>query len=174
MARNTIGFHLVKGNYGMWLPGDSRGSWSEAWDDQIGFTQPHNLNPGDPVRERMAFERMTHPTVFLDDEMSLAVANALGDCVKKGLEIAACAIDSTHTHLVLPYSPRDIDITAKWIADQTTKRVHRDCAHQGPLWAKGKWCGFIFDDAQWNATVGYVERHNLRRGLTARPFDWLT
>ena len=65
------------------------------------------------MRERMAFERMKHPPVLLSDEMSVAIANALGECAKKGLAITACAIDSTHTHLALPYSPRDIDTTAK-------------------------------------------------------------
>jgi hypothetical protein len=25
---NTIGYHIVKTGYGLWLPGDERGSWS--------------------------------------------------------------------------------------------------------------------------------------------------
>ena len=28
---NTLGFHYVKSGYGLWLPGDDRGHWSEAW-----------------------------------------------------------------------------------------------------------------------------------------------
>jgi len=46
----TLGYHYVKSGYGLWLPGDDRGSWSQACDEQIGFTEPHTLNPGDPVR----------------------------------------------------------------------------------------------------------------------------
>ncbi len=46
----TIGYHLVKSGYGLWLPGDTRGHWSSAWDEQIGFFEPHHLHAGDPVR----------------------------------------------------------------------------------------------------------------------------
>jgi len=52
----TLGYHLVKSGYGLWLPGDDRGHWSSAWDKQIGFIKPHQLNEGDPVRQRMARE----------------------------------------------------------------------------------------------------------------------
>jgi hypothetical protein len=60
---NTIGYHFVKSAYGLWLPGDERGSWSDAWDDQIGYCEPHTLHDGDPVRLRMAEERLKHPPV---------------------------------------------------------------------------------------------------------------
>ena len=45
---NTLGYHWVKSCFGLWLPGDDRGHWSEAWDDQIGFIEPHTLHDGDP------------------------------------------------------------------------------------------------------------------------------
>jgi len=41
---NTLGYHIVKSCYGLWLPGDDRGHWSEACDEQIGFTEPHTLD----------------------------------------------------------------------------------------------------------------------------------
>jgi hypothetical protein len=64
---NTLGYHYVKSCYGLWLPGDDRGSWSEAWDEQIGFVEPHTLHAGDPVRHRMAEERMRYAVVRLSD-----------------------------------------------------------------------------------------------------------
>ena len=173
----TIGYHLVKSCYGLWLPGDDRGSWSESWDDQIGFLEPHALHPGDPVRERMAMERQTHPAVILDAAMTAAIVDALGVCVAKAgrdLLIVAAAVDRTHMHLLLPYAGRDIDTTAKWIADQTTKAVHRQTSHQGPVWAKGRWRGFIFDAANFDNAGQYIERHNLRHGMPARPYPWIS
>ncbi len=77
----TIGYHVVKSGYGLWLPGDERGSWSQAWDAKIGFIEPHTLHRGDPVRLRMAQERMIHPPVRLTDAMIEAVAGALALCV---------------------------------------------------------------------------------------------
>jgi hypothetical protein len=175
--QRTIGYHFVKSAYGLWLPGDDRGSWSSAWDDQIGYYEPHHLHEADPVRLRMAEERMKHPAVCFDDTMTTAIADAIGDCVKKsncGLSIAAFAIEFTHMHLAIPYSGKDIDNTAKWLADQTTKAVHKHTIHQGPVWGKGKWCSFVFDIDHWMSTIAYIQRHNLRHGLPADPYPFIT
>lgn len=131
---NTIGYHLVKSCYGLWLPGDKRGHWSSAWDAQIGYYEPHHLHAGDPVRERMARERMKHPPTRLTSPMIDAVAQAVGDCAHRSdWRAVAAAVEPTHMHLLLTYSERDIDGTAKWIAQQTTKSVHRDTDFTGPL-----------------------------------------
>lgn len=176
MAR-TLGYHYVKSAYGLWLPGDERGSWSATWDEEIGFVEPHVLHPGDPVRLRMAEERMKHPPVRLTEIMLEAVAEAIRECVLKsggGLAVAAAALDPTHMHLLIPYSGRDIDITGKWLADQTTKAVHRRTAHHGPVWCKGKWRSFIFDSDYWDRVCHYIERHNVRRGRDRRPYAFLS
>jgi hypothetical protein len=173
---NTIGYHLVKSGYGLWLPGDDRGSWSEAWDAQIGYIEPHTLHPGDPIRQRMAEERMAHPPFRLSAAMIDVIIETIGGCVKKasgGLRIAAAAIEATHLHLAIFYSGRDIDGTAKWLADQTTKAIHRRSDHRGPVWCKGRWRSFVFEEEKWLAVIAYIERHNMRRGLPARPFSFL-
>jgi REP element-mobilizing transposase RayT len=174
MAR-TIGYHLVKSCYGLWLPGDDRGHWSSAWDEEIGYFRPHHLNEGDPVRKRMATELMTRPPTKLTPLMIQAVADAVGDCVAKSeWRIVAAAIEETHMHLLMTYTTRDIDNTAKWIAQQTTKGVHKNTPFTGPVWCEGKWLGFVFDESHWDATRQYIERHNVRRGLPVRPWDWIS
>jgi REP element-mobilizing transposase RayT len=173
---NTIGYHYVKSCYGLWLPGDERGSWSEAWDDQIGFTEPHTLHPADPVRRRMAEERMAHAPVRLSPEMVDAVIDAITDCAAVsagGFAVVAAAIESTHVHLLIPYSGRDIDKTAKWLADRTTKALHTKTPHRGPVWCKGKWCSYVFEQTHWENTARYIERHNIRHGRGARPYPFL-
>ena len=164
----TVGYHLVKSAYGLWLPGDDRGSWSEAWDDQIGYHEPHMLHDGDPIRQRMASERMKHPPVRFDRQMIEAITQSLRDCIAKssgGLLISAFAIEETHMHLALPYTGKDIDNTAKWLADQTTKAVHRNTTHVGPVWCKGCWRTFIYEGQIWDKVDRYIKRHNTRRGL---------
>jgi len=175
--RRTFGSHWVKSCFGLWLPGDERGHWSEAWDDQIGFIEPHMLHEGDPVRQRMAEERMKHSPVRMNQLMIDIVADTLARCVeqsKGGLSIAACAIEPTHLHALIYYHPRDIDNTVKWLADQTTKAIHRQTDHQGPVWGKGKWCSFIFDESHWMNARQYIERHNERAGLPATPWTFIT
>ena len=167
---------LVKSGYGLWLPGDDRGSWSEAWDREIGFVEPHMLHPGNPVRRRMAEERMKHPPVHLTEAMQQLVAAAIGECVNRsdgGLTITAASIESTHMHLLLPYSGRDIHKTAKWLADQTTKAVHRGMDRHGPVWCKGKWCSYVFEQSHLESTLQYIQRHNTRLGRPARPYPFL-
>ncbi|MBI1367810.1 MAG: hypothetical protein GC162_04060 [Planctomycetes bacterium] len=174
MAR-TLGYHVVKSGYGLWLPGDERGHWSDAWDEQIGYVEPHVLHAGDAVRQRMAAERMKHPPVRLDAMMLLWVSQTIARCCEESpWRIAAASIEPTHTHLLITYSGTDIDRTTKWLADQTTKAVHQHTRHVGPIWAKGKWCSFVYDAAYWNHIVDYIERHNIRRGVGARPYAWVT
>jgi REP-associated tyrosine transposase len=170
----TIGYHIVISGYGLWLPGDSRGSWSEAWDEQLGFIEPHQLHSGDPVRKRMAEERQLNAAVRLTSAMLAVVAEAVGGCAAESdWSIAAAALGSTHSHLLLTYTPRDMDRTIKWVKDCATKAVHCRTAHQGPVWCKGKWCSFIFTSDAWRAAQRYIERHNERRGMGPRPYPFL-
>ena len=171
----TIGYHLVKTAYGLWLPGDDRGHWSSAWDEQIGYVDPHTLHAGDPVRRRMAAERMKHPPVRFDPGVLVVISTTVAECVSRSSwRVAAASIEPTHMHLLLTYSGRDIDATAKWIADRTTKAVHRLTRHDGPVWAKGKWCSYVFEASYWNNTISYIERHNERRGVGRRPYEFVT
>ena len=170
----TLGYHYVKSGYGLWLPGDDRGSWSETWDEQIGFTEPHTLNSGDPVRQRMAQERLKHEPVRLDAAMIDAVVGALDRCASSSpWRIAAASIESTHMHLLITYSGLDIKRTVKWLAQQTTKAVHRQTDHVGPVWCEGYWCSYVFDSAYWTNLVQYIQRHNLRHRESAQPYSFL-
>ncbi len=175
MAQRTIGYHIVKTAYGLWLPGDERGSWSAAWDDQIGFIEPHMLHPGDPVRKRMATERMIHPPVRLGCEMIAVVVKVLDACQQASpWSIAAVSIEHTHLHLLMTYNPRDLDGTIKWMTQRMTRAIHECTAHAGPVWARSKWRAFIFDQPQWANTMQYIEAHNVRRGLPPRPYPFIT
>lgn len=122
----------------------------------------------------MAMERMKFPPTRLTAEMMRIVADTVGICAAQSpWRITAASIEATHTHLLITYSGRDIYNTTKWLADQTTKAIHRQTDFQGPVWCKGNWCSFIFDDKRWSNVKAYIERHNLRRGLAAVPFAFI-
>mgnify|MGYP006296443463 CR=1 FL=1 len=157
----TIGYHWVKSAYGLWLPGDCRGHWSDAWDDQIGYFEPHMLHEGDPVRQRMAAERMKHPPVRFDPSMVDAITAALRSCESNSdWQFEALTVQPTHVHALIQYTTRPIDRTAKWLADQATKAVHRETSHAGPVWCDGRWLQFIYDRSHWDNLIGYINRHN--------------
>ena len=172
---HTLGYHIVISGYGLWLPGDDRGHWSEAWDKEIGFIEPHKLHAGDQVRKRMAEERQAHPPTRLDTKMQSVVADTFARCrVESNWQIAAASIESTHTHLLITHSDRNIDNTVKWLKDQSTKAIHRATTHTGPVWCKGSWRSYIFEDEVWENTQLYIQRHNERRGEGPRPYPFIS
>jgi hypothetical protein len=119
----TIGYHIIISGYGLWLPGDDRGHWSEAWDCELGLVEPRQLHLGDPVRSRMAAERQKDPPVRLDQNMqSIVIATLLRCCHDSDWTINAASIETTHTHLLVTYTERDIDQTVKWPDDQGDSR----------------------------------------------------
>jgi hypothetical protein len=172
----TIGFHVTKSTYGTWLPGDERGSWSEAWFPARGFFEPHRFHEGDHRRLEISAGRMKHSAVVLDQAMTAAVIGALTDCVNKAngiLQIVAAANQPTHMHLLIVNTGRNIDGTAKWLADQTTKAVHHSTNHTGPLWTKNKWCDHIDQQEHWENAILYIDDHNTRAGRGSRPYPFL-
>jgi hypothetical protein len=77
-------------------------------------------------------------------------------------------------HLLIPETGRDIDNTAKWIADQTTKSVHRRTTHTGAVWTKNNWCDHIDLQEHWENALLYVDDHNIRAGRGSRPYGFLS
>jgi REP element-mobilizing transposase RayT len=170
----TIGYHIVISGYGLWLPGDQRGSWSAKWDEELGLIEPHMLHPGDPVRMRMAEERMQRPPVRLNAAMTDAVVDTLAQCAAESeWSIVAAGIMPTHSHLLLTYTERPIDRTIKWMKDRLTKAVHERTSHTGPVWRKGKWRSFIFAEEIFDSTREYIEQDNVRRGMGPRPYAFV-
>jgi hypothetical protein len=173
----TIGYHVVKTTFGTWLPGDVRGYWSRNWARGEGFSGMRQFHDEvDPLCEEFVRGRMKHPEVILTARMVEAVVGAIGHCIARsrgGLKIMAAAIEPTHLHLLIPYSGRDIETTAKWLADQTTKAVHRQTPHLGPVWAKNNWIRHIFALEYWENALVYIDDHNVRAGRGSRPYSFL-
>jgi REP element-mobilizing transposase RayT len=123
----------------------------------------------------MAMERQKHPAVRLTADMQKVVVDALQCCSRDSdWRIAAASIEATHTHLLMTYTERDVDAVVKWLKDQLTKAIHRETPHTGPVWCKGKWLTFIFDESAWHNARRYIERHNERRGVGPRPYRFLS
>ena len=117
---------------------------------------------------------MKHPPVRWTVAMLASIETTLDRCMAESDWRIAASLEPTHIHLVLTPTARNIDDTGKWIADQCTKRIRKDCGYSGPIWAKGNWRGFILDGKVWESAIGYVERHNIRRGVGPRPYTFFT
>jgi hypothetical protein len=173
---STLGYHITKTTYGTWLPGDARGSWVKDWSPKKGYGTLHRFSEADPWRQEMAEREMNHDPVVLSEAMIACVIEAITECVAKshgGLRIMAATIEPTHLHLLLPDTGRKIETTAKWIADQTTKAIHRRTSHLGPVWTSKSWCEHIADESHWEELLRYIDDHNVRAGRGSRPFPFL-
>ncbi|MGC4005643.1 MAG: hypothetical protein QM811_21995 [Pirellulales bacterium] len=171
---DVLGYHWVKSGYGLWLPGDERGHWSSKWDEELGFIEPHKLHSGDPIRARMAAERLIQEPVELTAEMRRSIEDTLDRCMcVSDWRIVAAAIETTHIHVLMTRTVRDIERTLTWLAQETTKSIHLETAHRGHVWCKGRWNQYVFEHDHWDKTIDYIERHNERRGLGRRPYRFL-
>lgn len=95
-------------------------------------------------------------------------------CRGVGMEVRRGSIEPTHIHLLITYSGRPIESTAKWLSHQMMLAVRQRTNFDGPLWTHGDWQESITDESHWRNLVAYIERHNIRRGLDPRPYKFLS
>src|SRR5437762_783848 len=108
----VIGYHVIFGAYGFWLPNDPRGSWS----DFVGSWELFRYGPATKTNEVHSVAHCRHDTALrlaAKQELQYPAvkftglqAKAIGDAFcsytrKSGLVIRACAILPEHVHLVV-------------------------------------------------------------------------
>src|SRR5690606_5779928 len=128
MGCMVVGYHIVLGMYGFWLPNDSRGSWSRfVWSEalrkhgpatKVSTRQSVAAKPHD-VASRLAAKRdLLFPPVVLTGQQALAIARGFAQAVEiTSAQVWACSILPEHTHLVVGR----FDGT---IGDRRAKRTH--------------------------------------------------
>jgi REP element-mobilizing transposase RayT len=171
----TIGYHLVKTTYGTWLPGDERGHWSSIFDPVTWrFIEHRKLHPGQPARKEFSHESMKYAPFHITADVSKVVEETLMRCqAESDWKIIAGTIEATHLHLLITYTGRSIDQTARWLSSRLTTDIHQNVNYNGPVWTSGKWAESITDERHWQNLILYVEQHNIRRGLEPRPYRFL-
>jgi len=175
----TVGIHLVWTTYGTWLPGDDRGHWSPLFDFYGHLLEcGGKLNRGDLASQQQARERMTEPAKVLSNEERLVVAETLGTLVGGAEQprAYAAAIEETHVHLLLGPVAEDIGKAAGRFKGKTSSAVLQLPAsrERQRTWTAKYWKVFLFDETAFAAVKQYIEAHNIRRGLPASPFSWIS
>jgi hypothetical protein len=105
---DIIGIHWTVTTHGAWLHGDPRGSWKN---DRL-------IGP-DPLLQHAASEAMNADAEKLSDDEIDAVAGAVGAVCRKGRHrVLACAVRSTHAHLVFAPMKTSIETVIGWLWQQ--------------------------------------------------------
>src|SRR5438552_3508192 len=128
----VIGYHLIMGAYGFWLPNDPRGSWSSfVGSRELFFYGPATKTeerislarrPHDPAQRLVAKEKLRRTAVLFNGEQARAVGAGFGKSIRKGqLTVWACSVLPDHVHLVIARSRYTIEIIANLLKGAATQ-----------------------------------------------------
>ena len=135
-----VGYHLIFGAYGFWLPNDPRGSWSDfvgSWElfrygPATKTEERHSVarRPHDRVRRLAAKEALQRPAVEFTDVQVLAIGAGFANYVlKSGLPVWACAIMPDHVHLVVGPPGMKVEQLAIQLKGAATERLKEEGLH---------------------------------------------
>jgi REP element-mobilizing transposase RayT len=191
-----LGHHVIFGAYGFWLPNDPRGSWS----DFVGSYELYRYGRASKTNERRSLAHDRHdralrlaaktalqrPPVQFDDEQIDAIAAGFGEYVaKSNLDVWACAIVRDHVHLVIANSHMNVERRVVQLkAAATTELLKRGLhpfenerqANDRPpkCFARGEWKVFLYDAANVERAIPYVEANPEKEGLPRQAWPFVT
>jgi hypothetical protein len=147
--------------YGTWLRGDTRG-WV---DNGITF-------PPDPILEAHDQATMKEPPYLFAATDRLSVGEAIGQSLidRLDLHVLALCVESWHCHFVIGPTEHDIAKVVKCAKDAARWKLRIDRR----IWGTGYDKRFCFDEAAVRTRIDYVEKHNLRNGLPAKPWGFIS
>ncbi len=182
----TRGIHIIWTTYGTWLPGDPRGHWSSLFDLYGRLKQAgHQLNlPDADTYSRARCLMKESPKTLSIDEMRI-VAEVLGSYIAPDLSgvggddrplCHACAIESTHAHLLVGPVHQPIGKFVGRLKGTSSSAILRlsNNAGRNRVWTAGYWKVFLFDDEAVHAVAHYIEAHNTRRERPEAPYPRIT
>ena len=183
----TLAIHVVWTTYGTWLPGNVRGHWSPLYDIYGNIRESGGkLNVPDQITRRRAAELMKESPLVLGQEEISIVADELGrhfvtDVAaiapgKPGAICYAAGIEPKHAHLLLGPIEEDISKCVGRLKGTSSSAVLKCSAYQDRqrVWTQGYWKVFLFDKLAVASVKKYIDAHNLRRGLKAEPYSWIS
>ncbi len=192
----VLGYHVILGLYGFWLPNDPRGSWSEfVWSEALSKhgdatkvdTRQSVAHKRHDVHRRLAARRdLKFPPVKLDGRQALAVSEGIARASElTGAPLWACSILPEHVHLVIG---RFNDTAEAFVAEakqRATLRLNAEGLH--PLadartlsgrrpspWARGFWNVFLNDEAHVRTAIRYVEDNPTKDGKPRQQWSFVT
>ncbi len=192
----VLGYHVIFGAYGFWLPNDPRGSWSDfvrSWElYQYGRAtktdsrrslahRPHNRQ----ARLR-AKDALKYPPVRCSGVQARAIGRGFATFVdKSGLVVWACSILPQHVHLVTARHRYHVEQVVNLLKGQATRQLIREGIHPlAPLvspsaltpkvFARGLWKVFLDSEESLRRAIRYVQSNPMKEGKPAQNWSFLT
>lgn len=170
-----LGYHVVIGAYGFWLPNDRRGAWSSfvgSWELlRFGKATTVNVRRSVAGHEQDWFERgrarqsLRYPAVNFDGHQAKAIAMAFGRVPGRDVESVVIQMKGA--------ASRTLDA-----AGIHPQRHHRTRTGRCPkMFARSSWNVFLDCRRDIERSIGYVrdnplrERRPIQRWSFITPFD---
>jgi REP element-mobilizing transposase RayT len=191
-----LGYHLILGAYGFWLPNDPRGSWSTFVGSYELFrhgpatktTATHSVAdlPHDHVARATAKKDLQRPAVKFTGIQARAVGVGFGDYVRTSqLPVWACAILPDHVHLVVGETATPIGMQVIQLKGHATRRLKEENLHpfahlagsQGrppKCFARGYWMVMLDEVEDVLRAIEYVENNPVKAGLPKQRWSLVT
>jgi REP element-mobilizing transposase RayT len=183
----VLGYHLVFGAYGFWLPNDPRGSGSwHVWAEHLkrfgSATRLDDRSRSVAGREhdsrlrRAAKQNLKYPAVKFTGLQARAIGVGFGEYVAKHhITVWACSILPTHVHLVIARHKFKIEFIAERLKLAATQQLVRDRLHPlahllepgSPLptcWQRKAWHPFLRTSGDVRSRIRYVDDNPLQEG----------
>jgi REP element-mobilizing transposase RayT len=180
-----VGYHIIFGMYGFWLPNDPRGSWSNF----VGSWELFRYGPATKTTERRSVAHVPHdravrlaaktalkrPAVeFTDQQVRAVAAGFAGYFERSARQAWACAIMPDHVHLVVGpgrISVEQLTIQLKGDATDSLRALglhpfggERDHKGRPPkCFARGEWKVYLDSDDVPRA-IEYVDDNPSKEG----------
>lgn len=189
-----VGYHIIFGAYGFWLPNDPRGSWSDyvgSWDlHRYGSSTKSASRTNmaykdhDVAARKAAKAALKYPPVQFTGVQARAIARAFGNYSKKHeLEIWACAILPDHVHIVTAKTPFGAEQLATQLKSHATRQLIAEGIHprsQFPTkngrppkcFERGEWKIFLDPDDIENAIL-YVRENPIKEGKKQQNWNFI-
>ena len=191
----VVGYHVIFGAYGFWLPNDPRGSWSEF----VGSWELYRHGAATKTDVRRSVARQTHdvrarvaakeslkrPAVRFTGLQARAIGVGFGEYVRRSaVPIWACAILPDHVHLVVGRCDRAIEQIATQLKGAAARRLIEENLHPfGEMtagterppkcFARGEWKVFL-DTSDVPRAIRYVEHNPVKEGRPIQRWTFVT
>ena len=191
----VIGYHIILGAYGFWLPNDPRGSWST----EVRAQHLQQFGPATKVvarrslagrrhdqTERLDAKRnLKYPAVRLSGMQARAVGRGFARAAENlQLPVYACSIMPDHVHLVTGRHASEVEYVAGFLKRAGTRCLTKEASH--PLaqygradgkfpspWADGGWFVYLNTPEEMRQRIHYVEENPLKEGLPRQQWSFV-
>jgi len=192
----VLGYHVIFGAYGFWLPNDPRGSWSEF----VGSWELFRFGPATKTDARASVAHKPHdrsvriaakqslkyPAVQFSGLQARAVARGFAKSANRGgVRVWACSILPEHVHLVIGRHTCKVEQIVNLFKGAATGSLLEENLHpfarwataagKAPkCWADGEWKVFLDSEEAIVRAIKYVEDNPVKEGKSPQRWSFVS